>query len=238
MKENLLKEIYGSLTDRISDQEGNGLSTFLNPYSYLVLRQSNLDLSAFNRIFIDGGLLARLLRTLTGKQLHRVSFDMTSAAPILLQQWSSAGKSVYFIGAKSAEIDAFMQTIRSAYPSLVVAGHRHGYFSSPEERRQVLEHIRQLAPDILIVGMGTPLQESFLLDAANHGWKGQGYTCGGFMHQTGTQLQYYPGWINRAGLRWAYRIYDEPKLARRYFLQYPVAIMYLLADALKLRFAR
>lgn len=235
-----MKNILTTIKERLADQvvttpgDEQGLTTYLNPYSYLLIRQSDVDLSKFTRIYIDGGLLARALRILIRRKLQRVSFDMTSAAPVLFARWSKEGRGIYFIGAKEEEITRFMAVIVTAFPGLHVTGYRNGYFSSDEERKSVIREICDASPDILIAGMGTPLQERFLIDAREAGWQGAGYTCGGFLHQTGSKLSYYPNWINKMGLRWAYRIYDEPGLARRYFLAYPRALLWLAIDALRL----
>ena len=78
--------------------------------------------------------------------------------------------------------------------------------------------------------MGTPKQEEFLLDLSQAGWKGTGYTCGGFLHQTAQNIKYYPKWIDLFNLRAIYRIYDEPRLIKRYMLEYPIALIYILSD--------
>lgn len=40
--------------------------------------------------------------------------------------------------------------------------------------------INELNPDLVVVGMGAPLQEKFLVDLVGLGWRGRGYTCGVF----------------------------------------------------------
>ena len=112
---------------------------------------------------------------------------------------------------------------------------RHGYFSQDDDRSVVIKKIFQLDPDYVICGMGTPLQEYFLLDLKKEGWKGEGFTCGGFFHQTANRIIYYPEWINRFGLRSFYRMYDEPKLIKRYFIDYPKAVVFILYDLVRFR---
>ena len=77
------------------------------------------------------------------------------------------------------------------------------------------------------------MQEQFLIDLQKSGWQGVGYTCGGFLHQTAKGIQYYPKWVNRLGLRAFYRMYDEPQLIKRYFIEYPKAIVIILGDLMK-----
>jgi N-acetylglucosaminyldiphosphoundecaprenol N-acetyl-beta-D-mannosaminyltransferase len=79
--------------------------------------------------------------------------------------------------------------------------------------------------------MGSPNQENFLIELANEGWNGSGYTCGGFFHQTSKKgIQYYPTWCDKYNLRWMYRMYDEPKLIKRYVWHYPIFIFIFIFD--------
>ena len=55
------------------------ITTFLNPFSYVLARKNNSQLKAFN-IKIDGGILVLILN-LFGFNCKRKSFDMTSLAP-------------------------------------------------------------------------------------------------------------------------------------------------------------
>jgi len=155
---------------------------------------------------------------------------MTSIATEVFAAASCNGDSIFFVGAKQEEVEAAASRIKEAFPSLRVLGARSGYFESAAEKEDFVSGLRTLSPDIVVAGMGTPMQEEFLVALANAGWRGKGFTCGGFLHQTAKALKYYPDWINALHLRWAYRIYDEPKLFKRYFLQYPKFLLVFLFD--------
>ena len=61
------------------------------------------------------------------------------------------------------------------------------------------------------------MQEQFLLMVKNTGFKGIGFTCGGFIHQTANdEIDYYPAWINRMNLRFLYRMIKEKHTRKRY----------------------
>ncbi|MDE6028555.1 MAG: WecB/TagA/CpsF family glycosyltransferase, partial [Muribaculaceae bacterium] len=123
--------------------------------------------------------------------------------------------------------------IRSAYPEMKIAGFRNGYFSSKEERQEEIRHIIELNPDFTIVGMGITLQENFALDLRKAGYKGIVFTCGGFLHQTVENINYYPAWINKYNLRAFYRLYKEKGLFKRLYyvlLEFPFLFTY---DSLK-----
>ena len=204
------------------------LTTFLNPFSYMLVRENKSQLSHFN-IQIDGGILVQLLNVFGFKSKRR-SFDMTSLAPIVFENAIERNKTIYFIGTKPLVIDKAIDNIQLQFPELNICGFRHGYFNF-NERERVFLNIKKLNADIVVCGMGTPLQEQFLIDLQSSGWKGEGYTCGGFLHQTANGIEYYPKWITKYGLRAFYRMYDEPKLIRRYFYYYPWALLLYIYDS-------
>ena len=112
---------------------------------------------------------------------------------------------------------------------LNVLRYRDGYFSD-KEREDELDLLIKDNPDIVIVGMGTPLQEFFLRDLRELGWQGTGFTCGGYLHQSSNGIDYYPKLIDKLNLRWLYRIYDEPKLFKRYTVDYSKFIFLFAYD--------
>jgi len=216
----------------IKDNDGSKrITTFLNPFSYVIAKKNKQQLSQFN-IEIDGGLLVQLLN-LFGFRRKRKSFDMSSLAPVVFNDAIQNNKSVYFIGTKPKVIDLAISNIQQQFSELKICGYRDGYLVSDKDRKSVFSEINLLKSDYVICGMGTPLQEQFLIDLQNSGWNGHGFTCGGFLHQTSQGIEYYPKWITKFGLRAFYRMYDEPKLIRRYFIDYPIAIFIILNDLIK-----
>lgn len=231
----LLESVIAKNSGDIERGNVPGLITYINPYSYLMLRKARVHLDDYASIYIDGSLLVIFFRLLLRKSFSRISFDMTSAAPVLFEAWQRDQKTVYFIGAQDHEMSVFIDRVSAAFPTLSIAGWQGGHFKDKEDRDAAISRICHLRPEVLIVGMGAPLQERFLQDVVAAGWGGIGHTCGGFIHQTATKLAYYPELINKFNLRWLYRIYDEPKLAKRYMLIYPYALWLIFFDMLPFR---
>ena len=216
------------LSKNISDDDKQ-LTTFLNLYSYMIARKKRDVLKEFN-ILIDGIILVWLLRIFGFSRVSRFSFDMTSMAPIVFKEAIKKNQQIYFIGSKPNVIDNAITNIKSEFSGLNICGFNHGYLSI-NERISVFKEIIALKVDIVICGMGTPLQEEFLLELKQYGWEGKGYTCGGFLHQTAADIKYYPKWVDKYNLRGFYRMYDEPYLLKRYFLVYPWALLHYLVDS-------
>ncbi len=215
------------LTQKIIDTEslpfpevlesGGKIYTFLNPVSYLdALKQKDL-FSAFDGIFADGSLLAAAIRLMYGKKVTRRSFDMTSVAPLLMEKAREKGKTIYIVASQQEQVERAVEFFRERYEGIKIVGARNGYFNGDEEQEVEARRIVELNPDYLIVGMGIVSQERFLLKVKQAGYKGIGFTCGGFIHQTAKdEIDYYPAWIDKANLRFAYRMYKEPHTRMRY----------------------
>ena len=208
----------------------SGIHTFINPYSYVLLR--NFDkIDHLDKVYVDGASAVFFLRKL-GFKIQRKSFDMTSLAPEVFIWCIENNKTISFIGSKEHELRLTLDFLSDQFPDLKIIYSHHGYIMGNESiKKRVINELSNLNPDVVIVGMGTLLQEEFLVDLKMAGWKGLGFTCGGFIHQTSRSgLKYYPDFFNKYNLRWLYRIFDEPKLLTRYLIDYPKFVFYIYYD--------
>lgn len=193
--------------------------TYLNPVSYLTALDNKDLFGRMDGIFADGGLLVKAIKSLYGKQVTRRSYDMTSMAPELFSYVQEYGKTIYIVASKQEQVEAAVEIFRERYPNVKFAGYRNGYFSSESEMDDEAKRIVEVNPDFLIVGMGALMQEKFLLKVKNAGFKGVGFTCGGFIHQTSkNEIDYYPAWVDKTNLRFVYRMWKEPHTRKRYFM--------------------
>lgn len=198
-------------------EEKENLYTFLNPVSYLdALNHKNL-FTQFDGIFADGILLVRAIEMLYLRTVSRRSFDMTSLAPQLFRYAQKNSKTIYIVASKQEQVEKGVEILQQRYHGLKIIGYRSGYFADEAEKNNEALHIVEMNPDFLIVGMGIVKQEEFLLKVKNVGFKGIGFTCGGFIHQLAmNKIDYYPKWIDRFNLRFLYRMWKEPHTRKRY----------------------
>lgn len=209
------------------------LTTYLNPYSYMILRENGLldeVISRFN-VEYDGTSILAAHNMLSSVKKIRRSFDDTSNAPEVFSWAAEHSMKVGIIGSSHDTIKKAEFLINKKYGPIIVWSHC-GYFSAEEEIR-ITKDISIC--DVVICSMGTPKQEELLLKLQASGWSGRGYTCGGYFDQLviSNGQSYYPEILNSLNLRWAYRIYKEPKrLWRRYLLDYPKGLLFFFLDSL------
>ena len=143
-----------------------GIYTFINPYSYSVLRKTEI-LTDFDRVYIDGISLVKLFKIFNIKVVRK-SFDMTSLAPLVFQECIKEGKSIYFIGSKESDIKAFIKVVKYQYQELNILGCRNGYFLDFKERQAVLKQIYDSKPDVVVCGKGLFIKQLRVLTIILH----------------------------------------------------------------------
>lgn len=212
----------------------NALVTFVNAFSFKRILESGNFMCKFDALYLDGFLLVILAKAF-GVRVRRVSFDMTSCAPTVFSKAQAEGNTVYLVGSDSESIECAYRNILEKFPKLKICGYRNGYFADAQEQEAFAKKIVETCPEIVIVGMGAVRQEELLLELRRAGWRGAGYTCGGFFHQAAKKVDYYPRIIDSLHLRWAYRILNEPKLLKRYLVDYPIGAVVFCKFILSLK---
>lgn len=222
------RETLNKITENIDYESKNSLVGYLNIYNYSILRKQPALLSAIDQYTLDGILLSLFVQLFWGKKVSRRSPDFSSYFRDLFLHMDENKTVAYFVGGSKAEIHNFVEIIREQYPNIEIAGFLNGYEVDNDSLGVLL--IRHNV-EVTIVGMGTPKQEELMVALKTKGYTGQCYSCGAFFSQTARKgMQYYPKLISKLHLRWAYRIYEEPKLFKRYAIQYPKGLFLLLKD--------
>jgi len=187
-------------------------------------------------VHIDGMPLvywARVLGYPVRKQ-HRVTY--VDWVHPLMATAAAEGWRVFYLGGKPGVAARAAEKLRQQYPGLVLET-RHGYFT-PEENDAVLEEIARFQPHVLMVGMGMPRQEHWVLDNLERISANAILTAGACFDYVAGVIPTPPRWMGRVGLEWLYRLWSEPRrLARRYLLE-PWFLVPLALKDLSARFRR
>jgi N-acetylglucosaminyldiphosphoundecaprenol N-acetyl-beta-D-mannosaminyltransferase len=91
-----------------------------------------------------------------------------------------------------------------------ITGCHHGYFRRTEDVPELIEEIRQAAPDLLLAGLG-PGQEQFLAQHKAALGVPVSIGVGGTLDVMAGTARRTPSWTRRAGLEWAWRVGLDPK---------------------------
>lgn len=165
----------------------------------------------------------------------------SSFAVSLAARAATEGRSLYLLGGDEGAAEQARVVLEGRHPTLQITGTSSPRVHSPptaEELDSIVDAIGPDAPDILLVGLGSPKQEHLirkLRERYPNAWMvGVGIT---FSFIAG-HVQRAPSWMREWGLEWAHRLGQEPRrLAKRYLVDDPPFAVALFADALKRRVA-
>ena len=137
---------------------------------------------------------------------------------------------IFLLGSKPEIVERATVEFARRYPRHNIVGYHDGYFGSGENA-SVIQNIRRSAADIVLVAMGNPKQEVWLLDnLAATGCK-LGFGVGALFDFTAGEVPRAPGWIKRNKLEWLYRLYKEPRrLWSRYVYGNPQFFLRVIAQ--------
>ena len=175
-------------------------------------------------VFCDGTGVQWAAKLLGGPVPQRVPYNtwMWQLAEFAAQR----DYAFYFLGAKPGVAERAAERLRQRNPALRIVGMRDGYFDrtpgSPENQA-VVDEINASGAQFLLLGLGMPMQEEWLLRTWPYLQVNIALTGGAAMDYLAGDLTTPPGWVARWGLEWLQRLVMEPRrLWRRYLIGNPV----------------
>lgn len=131
----------------------------------------------------------------------------------------AAVRRIGVIGAQPASSAAFAQRLRlgpDAPEVLAIPGHPWSAAIAGE----AFERMSAFEPDLVLVGMGMPLQESVITSLIDHLDHGVVAAVGGAIDQLSGAQALAPRWTGRLRIEWLWRLAADPRrLARRYLVE-------------------
>lgn len=132
----------------------------------------------------------------------------------VFRAYAADGLSCYLFGAKPGVAQEAADRIKAEYPGLVIAGFHDGYFTD-EEEAEIISDINRSSPDILLVALGAPKQEKWIFNRLGRLNAKVCIGVGGTIDILSGRVRLCPDFFRRHGLEWLYRLYKEPRRARR-----------------------
>ena len=134
----------------------------------------------------------------------------TDFTPLVLETAAKAGSRVYLLGATNEVVTECVNKLKKNYPGLIIAGFSSGYFSQTEEENLINE-IKNISPDILLIAMGSPRQE-IIANKFSEELKGTiCFAVGGLFDFISGIRRRAPAILRKSGLEWLFRFTQDPK---------------------------
>lgn len=143
---------------------------------------------------------------------------------------------LYFVGDTNQVVQQFSRRVKEKYPALRIVGQHDGYFGlDGDANNRLMNEVQRLGPDIILTGMGMPLQEKWAWRARNRLEKGVIIAAGAlFRWYTGYERR-APRWITQHGFEWLARLVMAP---RRHFKRYVIGLPLFFFRIIRQRFGR
>jgi exopolysaccharide biosynthesis WecB/TagA/CpsF family protein len=215
-QQNLISSTGELLAWLSTDIQQTQTTWYLNPYTLALAENGTLPLKANDNFVADGNTMAQVLSHVTGHACESLNFDFTGCASDVFAFAEQNAMPLAVIGGTAADLENFLAVLAKRYPQLNVVLANNGYFDL-SNAGELISRLKVTAPELIIVSMGSPRQEVFA--AMVHGTDGirtKMMTSGAFISQVAERgPEYYPKWIVRHRLRWAYRMTRSRGIAVR-----------------------
>ncbi len=131
----------------------------------------------------------------------------------ILARAERAGLRVFLLGSGEGVAERAAQNLIKKHPRLCVCGTTWGYFDkNGEENKRIVSYIRACRPDILLVCMGFPIQERWVVDNLYQLTDARMIAClGGSLDVWAGDIPRAPLWMSRMGMEWLWRMLRQPK---------------------------
>ena len=123
---------------------------------------------------------------------------------------------VYLLGGKPGVAEQAKTNMEARYPGLKIVGTHDGYFDAKEERA-IIKEIRELQPDILLVGIGFPRQEKWIFKYKNKVPAKLTAGIGGSIDIMAGTVKRAPVVMRKIGLEWLWRLLLQPSRITRIY---------------------
>lgn len=211
------------ITNTYQQEDKTQIGFFVNVHSInLAISDPKFfhKLSNANALFADGSGM-RLAARKAGFLLNGNN-NGTDMLPHLCRRCIGQNQSLYFLGAQPGVAHKAASKLKSQFPGLNIAGTEHGY-TDDKNTDHIIKAINESGCDVLLVAMGSPMQEKWLLEHRDQLQCKTALAVGGLFDFYSGKISRSPMWLREIGMEWVWRLMQEPqKKFNRYVIGNPL----------------
>jgi N-acetylglucosaminyldiphosphoundecaprenol N-acetyl-beta-D-mannosaminyltransferase len=138
--------------------------------------------------------------------------------------------SVYLLGSTQSVVEKAIDNLLKKYPGLRIAGFQNGYFRE-SETQDVIRKVRDQKPDILLLGLPTPMKERLALLISQEIPSSLCVAVGGAFDVFAGEKRLAHPFVSRICMEWFYRMMQDPKrLLMRYLRTNSLFLLLLIRE--------
>ncbi len=206
---------------------------FANAHSCNVAQKDIVFLNALQEadLVLPDGMGLKIAGKISGYPI-KANLNGTDLLPKVLAVVAEKQLRIFFLGGEPGVAEEAKMQLMNKIPQLRIVGDRHGFFTH-EEEKDVIEEINSSEADLLIVGLGVPFQEKWIMENRHKIAVRLVFGVGAFLDFSAGRFKRAPLVLRKLGLEWVFRFYQEP---RRLFSRYVFGNMTFLLRTFQLRF--
>lgn len=220
---NIMDISFQGVTNVINKRLNNhekGLFFFANTNFIVKCQPLHLRIKAAPSIVVNDGIGMQLANNIVNRLGFYQNLNGTDLLPNILDNIQD--KRIVLLGSKDKDLKLATDYINSHFSSKVV-GSFNGYEDVKDPN--LFEKINQCQPDLVLVGMGNPIQEEWMLDHYEKVNASLFFGVGALFVFMAGNVKRAPAIMRKYRLEWLYRLYNEP---RRLFKRYTIDIVKFL----------
>lgn len=195
-------------------EQGDQAALFFANTNFIVQCQGMQEAMAKDTIIINDGIGVDIATWLVHRTRFPENLAGTDFIPAFLHNIRTQGR-VYLFGGKPGIALRAARCLQADY-GVNVVGTSDGY-DQGRDTQALIQQINDSGANVLLVAMGNPLQERWILQQRQHLNTNLLLGVGALLDFLAGDKPRAPDWIRRARLEWFYRLSLEPaRLARRY----------------------
>lgn len=187
-----------------------------------VYRDSELKsvINRFDHVFADGSGV-RLAARSKGVQLKE-NVNGTDMLLLLCEQLVVQERSLYLLGSAPGVAEQTAGNLQRQFKGLQIVGCHDGYFNKTD-CTDLIEDINSSGADVLLVGLGSPVQERWLDENRGKLHVSTALAVGGLFDFFSGRIPRAPLWMRELGMEWVWRLLQEPSAKfHRYVIGNPL----------------
>lgn len=156
----------------------------------------------------------------------------TDLIPRYFAEYAHQGHSYYLLGSDAVSNSRAATYARENFSGWRLAGAHHGYLNDPRTLASTISDINRTRPDLLLVAMGNPLQETWIARHRDQLEVGLCVGVGGLFDIWAGNLRRPSPLFRDHGCEWLGILLQQPKKSRRYLIGNPLYLARIAREQL------
>lgn len=177
----------------------------------------------------DGQGIVWAARILAERKIERITGGQLVAK--ILERAEERGEKVFLLGAREGVAERAASAMQVRYPRAKLAwyaGAKTVKVEESQEASMTIAKINGFEPDYLLVAYGSPWQDLWIEENRPYLRAKVAMGVGGVLDEWAGEVKLCPRWVDQLGLKWAWRVIQEPWRWRRILrvLQFGLLVLY------------